>query len=53
MSAAPLQVLARINVVRPTRRVAHAGLAAALLASAVALVVVWDAAWDGCVCTRA
>ena len=45
MTAAPPQVLARINVVRPPGRVAYAGLAAALLASAVALVVVWDAAW--------
>jgi len=45
MSAAPPQVLARINVVRSTRRVAYASLAAALLASSVALVVVWDAAW--------
>jgi hypothetical protein len=45
MSAAPPQVLARIKVVRPPGRVAYAGLAAALLASAVTLIVIWDAAW--------
>jgi hypothetical protein len=45
MSAAPPQVLARIKVFRPPGRVAYAGLAAALLASAVALIFVWNAAW--------
>ena len=45
MSAAPPHVLARTKVVRRPGRVAYAGLAAALLASVVALIVVWDAAW--------
>ena len=45
MSAAAPQGLARIKVVRPPGRVAYAGLAAALFASAVALIVVWNAAW--------
>jgi Domain of unknown function (DUF4260) len=45
MSAAPPQVPATIKVVRRPARVAYAGLAAALLASAVALIVVWNAAW--------
>jgi Domain of unknown function (DUF4260) len=44
MSAAPPHVLAGIKVVRPAGRVAYAGLAAALLASAVALIVVWNVA---------
>jgi hypothetical protein len=45
MSAAPPQVLARIKGVRPPGRLAYAGMAAALLASAVALIVVGNAAW--------
>jgi Domain of unknown function (DUF4260) len=45
MSAAPPQVPATIKVLRRPARVAYAGLAAALLASAVTLIVVWDAAW--------
>jgi hypothetical protein len=45
MSAAPPQVPATIKVLRRPARVAYAGLAAALLASAVALIVVWNAAW--------
>jgi hypothetical protein len=45
MSAAPPLVLAGINVVRRPGQEAYAGLAAALLASAVALIVVWNAAW--------
>jgi hypothetical protein len=45
MSAAPPHVLARIKVVRPPARVTYAGLAAALLASVVALIVDWHAAW--------
>lgn len=45
MSAAPPQPLARIRSARPPGRAAYAGLAAVLLASAVALIVVWDAAW--------
>jgi hypothetical protein len=40
MSAAPPRSLARIKVVRPPGRVAYSGLAAALLASAVVLIVV-------------
>jgi hypothetical protein len=45
MSAAPPQSLARINPARRPGPVAYAGLAAASLASAVALIAVWDAAW--------
>ena len=44
MSARPLP-LARIKLARRPGRVAYAGLAAALHAFAVALIVVWDAAW--------
>ena len=45
MSAAPPQSLAGIKSARRPGRVAYAGLAAALLASAVALIVVWGVAW--------
>jgi hypothetical protein len=45
MSAAPPQVPARIKVVRRPGRVAYAALAAALLASTLALIVAGDAAW--------
>ena len=45
MSAAPSQSPARIKVVRRPGRVAYAGLAAVLLASVVALIIVWDAGW--------
>ena len=45
MSAAPPQSLAGIKSARRPGRAAYAGLAAALLASAVALIVVRDAAW--------
>ena len=45
MSAAPPQSLARIKVVGRPGRVAYAAVAVALLASVVALIVVWDAAW--------
>jgi uncharacterized RDD family membrane protein YckC len=45
MSAAPPRSLVRNTSARRPGRVAYAGLAAALLASALALIVVWGAAW--------
>ena len=45
MSAAPPQSVARIRSARRPGRAAYAGLAAAFLGSAVALIVVGDAAW--------
>ena len=45
MSAVPPQSLATIGSARRPGRVAYAGLAAALLASGVALIVIWNAAW--------
>ena len=45
MSTPPSESLRTLRVVRRPGRVAYAGLAAALLASAVALIVVWHAAW--------
>lgn len=45
MSTAPPWSLAGIKPAGRPGRVAYAGLAAALLASAVVLIVVWGAAW--------
>jgi hypothetical protein len=45
MSAAPPQLVATIKTVRRPGRVAYAVPAAALFASVVALIVVWDASW--------